>query len=81
MPATRPSTMMATGPPQAHFDKVRREAGHVAGDLYEKGKEQAGQLYEDVAAKAGEAYDDVKEKLAGIGTADGPDESQSSYRH
>jgi ElaB/YqjD/DUF883 family membrane-anchored ribosome-binding protein len=62
-------------------DKVRREAGHVAGDLYEKGKEQAGQLYEDVAAKAGEAYDDVKEKLAGIGTADGPDESQSSYRH
>jgi hypothetical protein len=63
-------------------DKVRREAGHVAGDLYEKGKEKVGEVYEDVTAKAGEAYEDVKEKLGGIGTSpNGPAEGQSTYRH
>ena len=50
-------------------DKVRREAGHVAGDLYQKGKEQAGQVYQDVAAKAGEAYDEVKDRIGEIGAA------------
>jgi ElaB/YqjD/DUF883 family membrane-anchored ribosome-binding protein len=57
-------------------DKIRREAGQVAGDLYEKGKEQVGQAYENVAEKAGEAYDDVKGKIAEIGTR--PDGGQSS---
>jgi len=45
-------------------DKLRGEAAHVAGDLYEKGKEQVGDAYEQVAAKAGEAYEDVKGKLS-----------------
>jgi hypothetical protein len=46
-------------------DDVRREAGHVAADLYERGKEKASEVYEDVSAKAGEIYEDAKGKLEG----------------
>jgi ElaB/YqjD/DUF883 family membrane-anchored ribosome-binding protein len=44
-------------------DSVKREAGHVAADLYEQGKEKAGELYEEVSDKAGEIYGDAKAKL------------------
>jgi hypothetical protein len=45
-------------------DQVKREAGHVAADLYEQGKEKAGEIYEEVSEKAGEIYGDVKNKIA-----------------
>jgi hypothetical protein len=46
-------------------DEVRREAGHMAADLYERGKEQVADAYEDISAKAGELYEDAKSKLQG----------------
>ena len=52
-------------------DKLRRQAAHAAGDLYDKGKEQVGDAYEQVAAKAGEAYEDVKERVGQIGSQNG----------
>ncbi|HEY0853810.1 MAG TPA: DUF3618 domain-containing protein [Devosia sp.] len=52
-------------------DKLRREAAHVASDLYDKGKEQVGEAYEQVAAKAGEAYEDVKDRVGQIGAQNG----------
>lgn len=52
-------------------DKLRSEAAHVAGDLYDKGKEQVGEAYGEVAAKAGEAYGDVKERIGQIGSTNG----------
>ncbi len=64
-------------------DKLRREAAHMAGDLYEKGKEQVGDAYQQVAAKAGEAYEDVKGKIGQFGTDSGTEtqtgNSQGGY--
>jgi hypothetical protein len=56
-------------------DEVKREAGHIAADLYEKGKERAGEVYSDVSEKAGEIYEDAKGKIAGS------DGSAPSTRH
>jgi hypothetical protein len=62
-------------------DKLRREAAHVAGGLYEKGKEQVGEAYGQVAAKAGEAYEDVKERVGQIGSqsSNGQDAGLSNF--
>jgi ElaB/YqjD/DUF883 family membrane-anchored ribosome-binding protein len=57
-------------------DKLRSEAAHVAGDLYEKGKEQIGEAYDEVVATAGEAYGDVKERVEQIGSK--PDGEQNA---
>jgi ElaB/YqjD/DUF883 family membrane-anchored ribosome-binding protein len=46
-------------------DKLRSEARHAAGDLYEKGKETVVDAYDGVADTASEVYDDVKERIAG----------------
>jgi hypothetical protein len=51
-------------------DEVRREAGHLAADLYERGKEKASETYEDLSSKAGDIYQDAKGKLEG-GSPDG----------
>ncbi len=44
-------------------DNLKREAGHVAADLYEQGKEKAGEIYDNVSDKAGEIYGDAKARL------------------
>jgi hypothetical protein len=44
-------------------DKVKREAGHVAGDLYEEGKQKAGEIYEKVADRAGVVYEQAKSTI------------------
>ena len=49
-------------------DQVKREAGHMANELYEKGKEQAAGLYEEAAGKAGEVYEKAKSTLTGPDT-------------
>ena len=49
-------------------DQVKREAGHMATELYEKGKEQAAGLYEEAAGKAGEVYEKAKSTLTGPDT-------------
>jgi ElaB/YqjD/DUF883 family membrane-anchored ribosome-binding protein len=46
-------------------DELRKQAGDVAGDLYEKGKEQVGEAYDAVSAKAGEIYGEAKDRLTG----------------
>lgn len=45
-------------------DDVRREAGHMAADAYESGKEQVGKAYQDASETAKEAYDEVKNKVS-----------------
>jgi ElaB/YqjD/DUF883 family membrane-anchored ribosome-binding protein len=44
-------------------DQVKREASHVAADLYEKGKEQAAELYDEASEKVGEVYEQAKSTL------------------
>lgn len=51
-------------------DSLKREASHVAANLYEQGKEKAGEIYQDVTDKAGELYDDAKQKFGGGDTLD-----------
>ena len=48
-------------------DKLRKQASHAAGDLYEKGKEQIGGLYEEAAGKAADIYDEAKEQVTDLG--------------
>lgn len=50
-------------------DKVKREAGHLASDLYGDGKTQAGEVYKEASEAAGELYSDARSKLAGGSTA------------
>jgi hypothetical protein len=59
-------------------DEVKNEAGHVASDLYAKGKEKAGEIYEEVSEKAGEIYGDAKSKLTGDESGSSP---QRIIRH
>jgi len=56
-------------------DDVRREAGHMAADAYESGKEQVGEAYKDATETAREVYDEVKTKVADAGSS--PDEGQA----
>lgn len=42
-------------------DKLRQQAGTVAGDAYEKGKEQVTEVYSHVADKAAEVYQQAKD--------------------
>ena len=44
-------------------DEIKGQAAHVAGDLYEKGKERAASLYTDVSDKASNLYDQAREKV------------------
>lgn len=44
-------------------DNLKKEAGHKAGELYEKGKEQVGTLYETAQEKATRLYGQAKETL------------------
>lgn len=46
-------------------DEVKREAGHMASEAYEKGKKKAAELYEDATHTAEEVYSDAKRKVAG----------------
>lgn len=56
-------------------DKVRREAGKAAANLYERGKEEAAGIYEDVSEKAGDLYGEAKDRLNNLGG------SSSQSRH
>lgn len=55
-------------------DDLRREAGHLAGDLYNEGKEQVEDAFEKAAETATGAYEDVKQRLGEVGSspAEGP---------
>jgi hypothetical protein len=44
-------------------DGVKRDAAHLAGDLYEQGKEKVAEIYDEASDKAGEIYSDAKRKL------------------
>lgn len=44
-------------------DKVRHEAGKLAGSAYEKGKEAASELYEDAGDAIAHVYDDAKSRM------------------
>ena len=46
-------------------DKIKKEAGHIAGDLYEQGKDKAGALYEDAKDTVAKVYADTKSTVAG----------------
>jgi gas vesicle protein len=46
-------------------DDVKREAAHMAGDLYEQCKEKVAEAYGEASDKAGEVYSDAKRKLSG----------------
>jgi hypothetical protein len=60
-------------------DKVKREAGHMAEDLYSKGKEQVSSLYEEASSKAGELYDKAKSNVSGAtGQSDGSGSANTS---
>jgi hypothetical protein len=48
-------------------DKVRRQAGRAAANLYERGKERAADLYEDVSEKAGDLYGEAKDRVNNLG--------------
>lgn len=48
-------------------DDVRREAGHLAANVYETGKSKVGEAYDELTDTAGEAYADVKERVAHLG--------------
>lgn len=48
-------------------DKLRREAGKAAANLYERGKEEAAGLYEDVSEKAGDLYGEAKDRINNLG--------------
>ena len=48
-------------------DDVRREAGHMAANVYDKGKAKVGEAYHELTDTAGEAYADVKERVAHMG--------------
>jgi hypothetical protein len=60
-------------------DEVKDEAGHIASDLYAKGKEKAGEIYEEVSEKAGEIYSDAKRKLTDQPASSSAD--QETTRH
>lgn len=59
-------------------DKVKREAGSMAGRLYEQGKEQAAELYEGASEKADEVYQQAKSTIAGD---EGPGNENPPVRH
>lgn len=63
--ATLPHTKQEDALMGEAADGIKREAGHVAVDLYEQGKEKAGEIYSDVSEKAGEIYEDAKSKISG----------------
>lgn len=58
-------------------DDLRREAGHMASDAYQKGREKVGEAYEELTETAGEAYAGAKERVAQLGE-DVEDEAEST---
>lgn len=49
----------------AESDRLKDEAGSIAGDLYNKSREQAAEVYDEATDKAGEAYRHAKSTVAG----------------
>jgi cell division septum initiation protein DivIVA len=49
----------------AESDRLKDEAGNIAGQLYNKSKEQAAEVYEEAADKADEVYRHAKSTVAG----------------
>jgi ElaB/YqjD/DUF883 family membrane-anchored ribosome-binding protein len=49
-------------------DSVKHQAGALAGDLYQQGKEKAADLYDEAAQTAGKLYDKAKSEVSGSGT-------------
>ena len=45
-------------------DKLKQQAGSVASDAYEKGKEQVTEVYSHVADKAVEVYQQAKDGVS-----------------
>jgi len=73
--ATLPHTQQEDQLLGEQADKVRREAGKAAANLYERGKEEAAELYEGVSEKAGDLYGEAKDRLGNLGG------SSSQSRH
>jgi len=44
-------------------DKLRSEAAHAVGDLYDEGKEKVSEAFDQVTETAGEVYENVKDRI------------------
>lgn len=60
-------------------DRMKDEAGNMAGRVYGKSKEQAAEVYEDASEKAGELYRHAKSTVGGEDT--GSSETPPPVRH